>query len=266
MRKIILALLLVSTAGVAFRAEDDVRNRVIQSVFQVEWYTNRGEIATGGNGFIVCGSDGEPLAGVTAYHVATNESWQPLKMLQVKQYGVPIGIEEVFYHDSETDVALFRAPSRARDCLRFAELVTERVTFFGSIPVAIEVGRHEELLWSIPYWGLWGEITACCQNLNVLVREYIGDRWRKMVIGNLIFAYGHSGSPVVYENGTLAGMAVGMFSRTNGAIIVPASEIQVAIRRAGLGNQHAEQSAPAKAKAKKFEAPYFALPKLNYDG
>ncbi|MEM4407704.1 MAG: serine protease [Candidatus Caldarchaeum sp.] len=261
MRKVVAVILALLLLGTTIRAGDSLRNRIVQSVFQVEWYTDQREIATGGNGFIVCDEEGDPFVGVTAYHVATDEKWQPLKMLQVKQYGVSVGIVEVFYHDTQADVALFRVPSKAQSCIPFAEAFTEGVTFYGSIPTGIQEGHHEKILWSIPYWGQRGEITSCCQDFNILIRNYIGDRWGKMILANLDFSPGHSGSPVVYTNGSLAGIAVGMLSRSNGAIIVPAEDVRAAIARAQAG---AQAQAKGNAKGSKFSAPYFLLPKA-YD-
>lgn len=262
MRRLTFVVFMLLLLGMTIQAGDSPRTRIVQSVFQVEWYTSQREIATGGNGFIVCDEDGRPLVGVTAYHVATDEAWQPLKMLQIKQYEVSVGIVEVFYHDTNADIALFKVPSRAESCIPFASIPAEAVTFFGSIPVVIREFHSEKLLWSFPYWGQWGEITSCCQDLSTLIRDYIGDRWGRMLLGNIVFSSGHSGSPVVDKNYSLVGMAVGMLKRENGAIIVPADEIREALKRSGVMTSGAGR---IQARAGKFEAPYFLLPKVSYD-
>lgn len=259
---IVVGMILALAAGFSSHAVNPERESVIAATYQVEWVGPLG-LETGGNGFILCGDDGKPLVGVTAYHVATDASWQPLKMLQVRQYGAYVSQVEVFYHDSEADIALFVPPASAQSCIPFADLVTEEVTFFSGLAIALVRDRegNESILWSIPYWGQGGEVTACCQNLNLLVKNEIGNRWPRMVVANLVFSPGVSGSPVVYSTYKLAGIAVGMLNRDNGAVIVPAGDLRAALERArGQTGRPSQAAPPGMSRTKFAKKTPFALP------
>lgn len=259
MRKyiVVVGVIVALVIGINSHAGNYERENVINSVFQVEWVGPFG-VETGGNAFVICDQDGLPSVAVTAYHVATDVSWQPLTMLQAKQYGVPIGQIEVFYHDTQTDIALLRVPSRIKTCIPFADIVTENITFFSALTTALD---EYTLVWSLPYWGLEGQFTSCCQNLNALVQDVIGPRWSNMALANVLFSSGVSGSPVVYSNYKLAGVAVGMWTRTNGAIIVPVSELKAALERAQAGAAAPPGMTTSK---KKFQhATPFALPTVT---
>lgn len=263
---VLLGALMTLAIGIGINSQVlNQHENVIFATYQVEWAGAWG-IETGGNGFILCDEHGEPLVGVTAYHVATDASWQPLKMLQVRQYGQYIAQEEVFYHDTKADVAFFTVPTSARSCIRIASTSTPEITFFSGLAVAIQNDRgHESIFWSLPYFDRWGKVTSCCQNLNILVHNEIGDRWSRMLIANVTFSPGVSGSPVVYSNYSLAGIAVGMLNRNNGAVIVPAEDVLAALERAHMGTGRSAQTAPpARAQRTKFQKPGpFALPEIN---
>lgn len=255
----ILVALVVLVVGVVSQELNSNRENVIRSAYQLEW-----KLETIGNGFILCDADGRPLVGVTAYHVATDAYWRPIKTLKIRQYEDSLGEVEVFYHDSSTDVAFFRVPPNAKNCISFPEGVSSKknVTFFGSLPSVVKFEGREIILWTLPYWGLWGQITSCCQDFNVFAADYIGFRWGNMAIANLVTSPGVSGSAVVSDDDyTLVGMVVGRYVQGNGALLVPADDIKAALQRAQNRAEGQPSYNPAKPKFK--HSTMFALPQWS---
>ncbi len=136
-------------------------------VYQLDLITLARGPESGGNGFVLC----EPRLGVTAYHVATDEGWQPVTNMTVSQYGSRRRHTSIVYHDKDTDIAFWQ-PYDDMSCLPLGERLTvgDPLSYVTSMGIVRQVGyQRYTIVWSGPVWGQWGEVSEIGRNWNTLV-------------------------------------------------------------------------------------------------